>query len=129
MAFEPAREGGERAEQAELLQGVRAAAGERSGDLLGAVPCGLAQLLELIAQLVRDTGGEPFDLQHHPGQRLADFVVQLRGDPLALRLLDRQGLPGAVTALGLQPVEHVVERLRQRDDVGIAASPRRGRRG
>ena len=120
VALEPARQRGERAVQAELLQRVGAQPARDPPHLLGAVTRGLAQLLELVAQLLGDARGEPFDLQHHAGQRLADLVVQLARDPPALGLLDRQRLARAVTALGLEPVEHVVERLREGDDARVA---------
>ena len=98
----------------------RGAGGARSGGPPRRRAARSRAALELIAQLVGDAGGEPFDLQHHAGERLADLVVQLTRDPLALGLLDRQRLASAVTALGLEPVEHVVERLRQRDDARVA---------
>ena len=79
----------------------------------------LAQLVELLAQLVRDAERQPLDLQHHAGERLADLVVQLARDAPPLGLLDQQRPPGALAALGLQPVEHVVERARERGDVRI----------
>ena len=76
------------------------------------VPCagGLAQLVELVAQLLGDRRREALDLQHHAGERLADLVVQLARDPPALVLLDEQRLTRALAPLGLEPVEHVVER-------------------
>jgi hypothetical protein len=43
--------------------------------------------------------------------------VQLARDPPSLGLLHRQRAVSAVAALGLQPVEHVVERPRQRGHV------------
>ena len=110
-----AGQGGEGALQPQLLQRVRAQPARDPAHLLGAVPGRLAQLVELAAQLVGDARGEPFDLQDDAGQGLADFVVQLARDPPALGLLNHQRLSRALATLGLQPVEHVVERLRQRD--------------
>ena len=72
-----------------------------------------------VAQLVGDVGGEAFDLEHHAGERLADLVVQLARDPPPLGLLHQQRQPRALAALGLEPVEHLVERCRQRADVSI----------
>ena len=112
---------GEGALQPQLLQCVRAEPARDPAHLLGAVPGRLAQLVELAAKLVGDAGGEPFDLQDHAGEGLADFVVQLARDPPALGLLNQQRLSRTLATLGLQPVEHVVERLRQRDHDGTAA--------
>ena len=53
------------------------------------------------------------DLQQHAGQRLAELVVQLARHPPALVLLGANGAAGALAALVLQAVEHVVERLGQ----------------
>jgi len=50
--------------------------------------------------------------------------MQLAGDPLAFALLGQQGLSPALTSLGLEPVEHVVEGLRQRPHAGISAQLR-----
>ena len=72
-----------------------------------------------VPQLVRDLRGQPFDLQHGAGQRLADLVVQLAGDPAALALQHAQRLARALAPLGLQPIEHLVERLRERRDVRL----------
>ena len=73
-----------------------------------------------VPQLVGDPRGQPFDLQHGAGQRLADLVVQLAGDPAALALQHAQRLTRALASLGLQPIEHLVERLRQRRDIRLA---------
>ena len=72
-----------------------------------------------LPQVVRDPRGQPFDLQHGAGQRLADLVVQLAGDPAALALEHAQRLTRALAPLGLQPIEHLVERLRQRRDIRL----------
>jgi hypothetical protein len=54
-------------------------------------------------------------------QRLADLVVQLACDPQSLGLLRGQRSRGALSALALEPVEHLVECLRQRQ--GLTARP------
>ncbi len=64
-------------------------------------------------ELVRDPPGQSLHLQHDAGECLADLVVQLARDPLALALLNEQRPASAVAPLGLQPVEHLVEGLRQ----------------
>ena len=74
-------------------------------------------------ELLRDRRGQALDLEHHAGQRLADLVVELARDPLPLALLHEQRAARALAPLGLQAVEHLVERLRERDD-GRAAVDR-----
>ena len=122
------RERGQGALQAEVLERFGSQLPGDPADVLGAAAGGLAQLVELLAQLVRDARGEPFDLEHDTGERLADLVVELAGDPAALSLEHSQRLTRAVAALGLQPIEHVVERLRERRDVRLTVNrhPRAG---
>ena len=67
---------------------------------------------------VGDLRREALDLQHHRRQRLADLVVQLARDAPALALLHQQRLARALAPLGLEAVEHLVERPRQRRDSG-----------
>ena len=50
---------------------------------------------------------------------LSDLVVQLARDPLSLGLLHHQRAVRAVAPLGLQAIEHVVERPRQRGHVRL----------
>ena len=102
--------------QPEILERFGAQPACDPAHLLGAMASGLAKLVELVSELVRDLAGQSFDLEHDAGERLADLVVQLARDPLALALLDEQRPARAVAPLGLQPVEHLVEGLRQRDD-------------
>jgi hypothetical protein len=90
-----------------------------AADLLGAVSRGFAQLVELVAQLVGDYGRESLDLEHHAGERLADFVVKLSGDPAAFGFLEHEGAARTVAAFEFQPLEHFVEHARERCDVGI----------
>ena len=63
---------------------------------------------------------ETLDLEHHSGERLADLIVQLARDTPPLALLHHQCTVRAVTPLGLEPLEHLVERRRQRGDVWFA---------
>ena len=70
------------------------------------------------------TAGQALDLQHHTRERLADLVVQFASDPLSLSLLDHQRAARAVASLGLQAIEHVVERLRQRGHVRLTVDAR-----
>ena len=119
LIAERGRQGGQRALQAEILERFGTQLPRDAANVLGAAAGGFAQLVELVPQVVRDPRGQPFDLQHGAGERLADLVVQLAGDPAALALQHAQRLTRAVATLGLQPIEHLVERLRQRRDVRL----------
>ena len=128
---DPARERSERALESKVLEGLRPQPAGDPSDVLGSLAGGLAQLVELFAPLVWDDCRQALDLKHHAGERLADLVVQFASDPLSLSLLDHQRPARALTPLGFQPVEHVVEGLRQRGYVRLAvhacARPRRQR--
>ena len=104
----------ERALQPEVFERLGPELPGDSADVLGALAGRLAQLVELGPEVIRDPRGEAFDLEHHAGQRLADLVVELARDPASLTLLDEQRAPCAVAPLELEPVEHLVERLRER---------------
>jgi hypothetical protein len=65
--------------------------------------------------------GAAAQLEQQGGQRLADLVVQLGGQPPALALLGAHGAPRAVAALALEAIEHVVEGGRQVADLGRRA--------
>ena len=69
------------------------------------------------APLVGDALLEAFQLHEHGGHRLPDLVVQFGGDPPAFGLLRGHSPASAVAAFGLQPGQHVVERLNQRGDL------------
>jgi hypothetical protein len=100
----------ERARQTELHERVGPQVAGDPAHVLERAPGALARLLEV--GLV----GSPdrlIDLQQDAGQRLAELVVQLAGQPAPLGLLSPHGAARAVAALVLQPVEHLVERLGQ----------------
>jgi hypothetical protein len=84
-------------------------------------PRRLASLCQLGAQL---HGQRPLDapeLEDDGGQALPDLVVELPSHAAPLALLGAQRVAGALPALGLQPLEHLVERQRQFDDLGFGA--------
>src|SRR5688572_25829930 len=110
----------ERALEAQILERLGPQPARDAADLLRAVTCGLAQLVELIAELVGDRGGQTLDLKHHAGQRLADLVVELARDPTPLALLHEQRATCTVAPLELQPVEHLVEGPSKPGDHGTA---------
>ncbi len=68
--------------------------------------------------------GSTFGAQRDGGQGLADLVVQLAGDAQPLGLLCGERALGALAPLGLDPIEHRVERLgyRERLTAGPAAT-------
>ncbi len=51
--------------------------------------------------------------QSDGGEGLAELVVQLTSDPESLRLLGGKDAPGTYAPFGLQPPEHLVERVRE----------------
>jgi nucleotide-binding universal stress UspA family protein len=121
----PAERAGQRCQrglQPELVERLRPQPSRDAADVLGAAPCLLAQLLEIDAERRRATAGNGLAAQHEPGERLPDLIVQLAGDPPALALLGAQRPQRALAALVLQAIEHVVERVRQRDDLIVAVS-------
>ena len=69
-----------------------------------------------------DVAGDAAELQHDPGQRLPDAVVELLRDPQPLALLRGQRAAHAVAALGLEPLEHLVEGRGQLGRLGVAAA-------
>nr|WP_232075726.1 hypothetical protein [Phytohabitans suffuscus] len=113
-------QGAQRADQAQLLQHPRAQPPGDTPDLVEAVAGGLLHLVQLVAQRLGCLVGDPLQLQDHGGQRLADLVVQLLGDAAPLPLLRREGAGGTRGALGLEAVEHRVERADQVGDPGVA---------
>src|SRR5215475_6348480 len=89
--------------------------------LVDAPPCRLLRLPEELASFRRDLAGDLVEEEQYAREALADLVVQLRCDPFPFRLLRSEGPAAALTALGLEPVEHVVERLDEIDDLRRSA--------
>ena len=112
----------QRALKAELVERFGPQAASDQPDVLGAAASRLPQLLEIAAKLLRPAPGDRLAPQHQPGKGLADLVVELARDAPALRLLSRQRAQRALAALALEPIEHLVERLRQRDDLLVAVA-------
>lgn len=59
--------------------------------------------------------------QEDAGEDLSELVVELARDPQALGLLCGEGSPRALAPLVLQAIEHGVEGVGQRGDVGVGA--------
>ena len=122
----------QRALQPELVERLGAQALGDHAHVLRAAARGLAKLLEVAAQLRGRPARERLAAQHQAGEDLADLVMQLARDPPALALLGGERPARTLTALALEPVEHPVERLRQRGDlpprrIDLEAVPRRQR--
>jgi hypothetical protein len=99
-------------------------------DLLRRLARAFAELDDVPADLLGSAPGQRLATQDQAGQQLADLVVQLPRDAPALRFLSRQSPAGAVTPLALEAIEHLVERLGQRDHLLIAGGAcRSGARG
>ena len=63
---------------------------------------------------------ERVELEQHAGQHLADLVVEAARDAQPLGLLRGEGAAAALAPLGLEPVEHLVERVDDLDDLDAA---------
>src|SRR5688572_28474076 len=82
------RERSQRTRQPKILERLRSQPAHDAPHLLRALPGGLAELVELLAVSLGNGAGEALHLKHDSRERLADLVVQLTRDPLALAFLD-----------------------------------------
>ena len=103
----------QRALEAELIERFRAQPPGDQPDLLRRLAGALAESDDIRSNFLGRTPRERLPAQDQPGEELADLVVQLACDAPALCLLGRQGPAAAVSPLTLEPVEHLVEGLRQ----------------
>src|SRR5581483_1239234 len=100
LVAELARELGQRADEAELVEHLRPQLAADPPDLLERLP---DRRLGLLAPRLA------FELEQDARQHLSDLVVEAARDPRALGLLRAQHAPRALAALRLEPAEHVVE--------------------
>ena len=112
----------QRAGQPEVVERLRAQPARDPAHLLEAVARGLLRLEHALARRLGHVARGAAELQHDAGQALADAVVELLGDAQALALLRGQRAADAVAALGLEPLEHLVERGGELGGVGVAAA-------
>ena len=63
---------------------------------------------------------ERVELEQHTGEHLSDLVVETARDPQPLGLLRTQRPLAALPPLGLEPVEHLVERAYELCDLDAA---------
>ena len=107
-----------RRHEPELVEHLRPQPAREPANALERLLGGVERARELVGQRGRCRPREPVDLEQQRGQPLADLVVQLGGHAPALGLLGDQRAEAALATLGLEPVEHPVERRRS------TASPR-----
>ncbi len=106
--------------QAQLLQDARPQPARHPPDLVEAAPGGLLRLEQLGPQVGGGVVGGVLQLEQDGGEGLPHLVVQLLRDPPALGLLGGEHPGTARGPLGLQPVEHRVERTGQVRDLAPA---------
>ena len=111
----------ERRAQPEVVERLRPQPAHEVAHLLDAGARGRLERAQLGLQLLGRAALERLELQHDAGQRLPDLVVQLARHPPPLLLLRVERAAGAVAALALEPVEHVVERVAELGDLGRLA--------
>ena len=99
----------QRALQAEVVEHLGAQLAGDAAHVVEAAAHGLAGRGELRRVGLAGPLRRVLELEHDAGEDLADLVVQLARDPLALGLLGQQRLAPALAPLALEPVEHVVE--------------------
>ena len=118
-ARERGRQLGQRADQAEVLEHLRPQLARDPPHLVERAAHRLLGLVELVAMLGRGLG-DRVQLQQHPGQHLADLVVQVAGDADPLGLLGGEHAPAALLPFALEPVEHAVESRDDATDLVVA---------
>ena len=112
----------QRAREPEVVERLRPQPARDPAHLLEAPARGLLRLQDALAGAVGHVAGDAAELQHHAGQRLADAVVELLGDAQPLALLGGERAADAVAPLGLEALEHLVERGAQLGGLGVAAA-------
>jgi hypothetical protein len=127
----PAELGHERAQRGgepEVVERGRAQLAREPQQLLHRLRGDALRLGELGAQLLGRALGGRLQPQQHARERLVGLVVEVARDARALGLLGLEDRAGGARALGVDALEHPVERLAQaRDLLHLAALGRRGR--
>ena len=106
-------ERGQRTGESEVPERLGPKVGRDAPDVLEAGARRVLCLVQLPAQLGRQTLLQAAQLKQHGGQRLPDFVVQFLGDSQPFGLVRVNDAAGGVAPLQFQPREHLVERHRQ----------------
>ncbi len=102
--------------QAEVVEGGGAEAPRQVEQFPHRLGGQRARLLELGGDLGIVGGtAQRLEPEEQSGERLVDLVVQVAGDPGPLLLLGAQGRVRSAAALGLQPLQHLVERALEAD--------------
>ena len=115
---EPLTEHGQRALEPEVVQRLGPQFDGDAPQILEAAAHRVLHLEQALAQLVGDAALHAREREQHGGQLLADLVVQLLRDSQTLCLLAVEHASGRLTALCLQPRQHLVERDRQLPGLG-----------
>ena len=111
----------QRARQPEVVERLRPQPARDPAHLLEAAACGLLRLDHAGTGQVVDVARHAAELQHDARQALPDAVVELLRDPQPLALLRGERAADAVAALGLEPLEHLVEGRRELGRLGVPA--------
>jgi hypothetical protein len=119
LVREPARKLGEGADQAEVLEHLRAQLARDPPHLLERLAHG-ARSLDGATLLGVTAAGERVELEQHSGQNLSDLVVQAPGDARPVPTPGAECLLAAHPALGLEPLQHLVEDAHELGDLGAA---------
>ena len=99
---------GERADEPELLEHLGAQLARDATDLIESPTDRLFCLADLVT-LSGSALGDRAEVQQDAGEHLPHLVVQVASDADALGFLGGEDAPAALSALPLEPVEHMVE--------------------
>src|SRR3954469_19644400 len=127
LRAQPRAELRQRARQAELVEGLRAQPLRDAAQVVEVRSHCLRRGADLVVELGPRLLAHARELQERGRQVLTDLVVQLLGDAQALGLLRADDAPHALLALGLEAVEHRVERLGELRRLGRGATDRDAR--
>jgi len=112
---------------------VSSALGDASGRSSRAIrrtsSTAVANVADLAFQIGRGSPEDTVEVQAERGERLADLVVQLGGHAAAFCLSLAECAHARLAALGLQPVEHLVERVGQDGELRLGARTRQALAG
>ncbi len=111
----------ERADEPEVLEHLRSELARDAPHLLQRLPDRVLRLDELVAAVGGDRVGDGVQLEEDAREHLADLVVQAPSNSQPLCLLGGERAAPALVALGLQPVEHLVERVDDASDLVVPA--------
>ena len=103
-------------DEPEVLKGVGSQLSRDSAHFIETRPDSLLGFDKLFVKRRRCLISDAFELEEHASHCLPDLVVEASCDPQTLRLLCREGPLATLTALTLQPIEHLVEGVHELPD-------------